>query len=814
MPYLKLHLAFLALGLGALAVTDNNSRLWYKQPAEEWTDALPIGNGRIGAMIYGNPVGERLQINEETLYSGGGNRSRLNQNAWESVVQVRKLLNEGRVAEAERLAQLGMVATPQSSGHYETLGEIEVFFDDTDSYSKNTYERWLDLDTATSGVRFSVGDSIIEREMFVSAPQNVLVHRIAVSEGSHKLSFQMRAYRHVGGIGGDSMSHTSFHKHEDTTYMTGAPTGWDPIQYVTGLTIQTNGNLRAIGEFLVVENATEAVAYFTAATTYRHEDIFAVIDETLAKAKGMSYDDIRARHVEDYQALYSTCTLSLDAADNDGSDLATDERINATKRGANDLGLISLTFKYGRYLLIASSREGTLPANLQGIWNQDYNPSWGSKYTVNINLEMNYWPAEVTGLGSLQNQLFDLIELMRIDGTKTARQMYNASGWMTHHNTDAFGSTEPEDRWLASTYWPVSSAWLCTHILEHFFYTGDEAFLREKMGTLDECIVFFLDVLQPFDRDDKEYLVISPSLSPENNYIGSDGKPHPLTVGPTCDFQILEHLFKDYLRAVTSISDAGVDQGFLQRIEDTMAKFPPYQISKRYPGVIQEWIEDYEEAEPGHRHISHLYALHPGSQIPPPDAPGHDETLWKAARRTLEYRLENGGAGTGWSRAWTINWYARLLDGPELARNIYEFYNVSVYNNLFDSHPPFQIDGNFGLTAGVAEALIQSHFITNDGAREVWLLPALPPKWESGKANGLVARGGFVLDFEWASGRISKIKIRSKLGGDLVLKFGVGRGVPRIQGSDSARTAGVSDNSKIEISTHRGDELEYELAWE
>lgn len=383
MASIKICLALLALGVGALTA-DNNSRLWYKQPAEEWTDALPIGNGRIGAMIFGKPVEERLQVNEETVYSGGGNRSRLNQNAWESVVQVRKLLREGRISEAEKLAQLGMVATPQSSGHYETLGEIEVFFDDVNNYSEDSYERWLDLETATSGVKFSVGDSVIEREMFVSAPENVLVHRIAVVEGSHKLSFQMRTYRHVNGIGGDSMSHTSFHEHGDTTYMNGALTGWEPVRFGTGLSIKTDGNLRVIGEFLAVENATEAVAYFTAATTYRHEDVFGVVDETLAKAKKLSYKDLRAQHVKDYQALYNSCTLSLDAPDNKGSDFPTDLRISENKKGGNDLGLIALTFKYGRYLLIASSRKGTMPANLQGIWNQDYNPAWGSKYTVNI----------------------------------------------------------------------------------------------------------------------------------------------------------------------------------------------------------------------------------------------------------------------------------------------------------------------------------------------------------------------------------------------------------------------------------------------
>lgn len=383
MASFKYCLAFLALGVGSLA--DNNQRLWYTKPAEEWTDALPIGNGRIGAMIYGNPVAERLQVNEESVYSGGGKRSRLNPDAWPSIVEVRKLLAEGRHTEAEKLAQLGIVATPESSGRFETLGEIEIFFDGVSDYEN--YERWLDVETATAGVKFTVGDSTIEREMIASTPKNVIAHRIAVTDGSHKLSFQMRTTRRVNGIGGDNLSHESIQGGSDTVYMNGGISGWDPVRFATGATIKTDGNFRLIGEFLVVENATEATAYFTSTTTYRHEDLIGVIDETLDMVKSMNYEDLRAEHIEDYQALYKKCSLSFNDPDNTGLQLPTDSRINATRAAgleSNDVGLIALTFNYGRYLLIASSREGTLPANLQGIWNYEYDPSWGSKYTVNI----------------------------------------------------------------------------------------------------------------------------------------------------------------------------------------------------------------------------------------------------------------------------------------------------------------------------------------------------------------------------------------------------------------------------------------------
>ncbi|PSN70559.1 hypothetical protein BS50DRAFT_548732 [Corynespora cassiicola Philippines] len=789
-----------------------DTRLWYKEPAELWTDALPIGNGRIGAMIFGDPLEERMQVNEESVYSGNL-RDRVNQDSQATVLEVRQLLAQGEIGKAEQLASLGMTGTPETCRHYETLGEMELYFDGTENYDEDSYERWLDLGSALAGVRFKVGETQYEREMFASAPDDIIVHRLTV-EGDQKLSFQVRVHRPFGG--GNSASERDFNEN-GMAYMVGATSGFDPIGFAAGLAVESDGNVRTLGQFLVVENATEAVVYFAATTTYRHEDTLGAVDDTIQKAMQYSYDDLLQRHIDDYTPLFNASTLQLDSPDLEAAELPTNERLNATQKGADDPGLVSLQFNYGRYMLIASSREGTLPANLQGIWCEDFESAWGSKYTTNINLQMNYWPAEVTNIGSIHSPLFDLIELMRRDGTNTARKMYNASGWMAHHNTDLWGDTAPEDRYLPATYWTLSSGWLVTHILEHYWYTSDEDFLISKLGTLSEAIQFYLDTLQPYTFNGTEYLVTTPSVSPENTYELEDGESYRFAIAPTCDVQILNELFTGFLRAVSSIGNASVEPTFLDEIKRTQDKLPPYRISKRYPGLLQEWMEDYVQAQPDHRHVSHLYALYPGTQIPPPGAPGHNEELWNAAGATLEYRLSHGGAGTGWSRAWTINWYARLLNGTALAENIYQFFNSSVYPNLFDAHPPFQADGNWGFTSGVAEALIQSHVIDDKGTREVVLFPALPGQWQSGKVTGLVARGGFVFDLEWDNGNLSHMRLHSRLGGPVVIRYDGAfptdqERVNLTMSKDSPNVTGTS-HGYIKVDTEPGDFQNFHFVW-
>jgi alpha-L-fucosidase 2 len=795
-------------------IAANNTRLWYKAPADSdaWTDALPIGNGRLGGMVFGIPVQERIQLNEETIWSGS-HQDRLNQNSSQTVLEVRNLLGRGRAGDAEKLANLGMMGTPQSCRNYQPLGDMDIFFDGTSDYDNTNYERWLDLETAVAGVKFTVNKTLYERAIFVSTLDDVLVHHFQVT-GSEKLSFQIRVHRPEDG--GNEASDQDWNANS-VTYMTGATGGVDPIMFTTALAVHTDGNLKTLGEFIVVDNATEATAFFAASTSYRHNDTRAAVEDTIQRARQYTYDELLQRHIEDYAPLYNASILEFGGSDEKASSLPTDERINATREGAIDPGLIALSYNYGRYMLIASSRIGTLPANLQGIWNKEFAPQWGSKYTVNINLQMNYWPAEVTSLSSLHTPLFDLLELMRKDGAHTASGMYNASGWMSHHNTDLWGDTAPVDRWLPATYWTLSSGWLVTHILEHYWYTGDKDFLASKLETVSKAIEFYLDILQPYSVNGTEYLVTNPSVSPENTYIGADGNSYHFDMGPTCDIEILNELFTNYLRAVATLTNATTDSSFLSRVRETQARLPPYRYSTRYPGTLQEWMQDYEQAEPGHRHVSHLYALYPGTQILPPGAPGYDSKLFNAAGATLEDRLSHNGAGTGWSRAWTINWYARLQNHVALAENTYQFFNSSVYNNLMDvNEGVFQIDGNLGFVSGVAEALLQSHIMDEEGVREVWLLPVLPEQWSTGSVSGLVARGGFVFDLEWAGGRISKMKMRSRVGGALVVKYDGGFGNGTVAGeatTASPETIRAVSGGKMRLETRANQTTEFEFIW-
>jgi len=754
-------------------------------------------------MIYGIPDHERIQINEESVWSGG-KLSRLNQNAAESLSKVRQLLREGKIEAAERLANLGMASTPVSMRHYETLGEMKVVFDAISKSSVLEYERWLDLETAVAGVKFSSHDTLYEREIFASAPDNIIVQRHTAT-GALKLSFHVMVHRPYGML--NVAYDKSYNDGKDTTFMIGSSGGPDPLTFAAAINIQTDGDVEALGEFLLVQNATEAIIFFTAATTYRTPDPVAAVQGALDRSKRQSYTELRSRHIKDYQALFQSCTLQLGDPDSSALTLPTDKRIETFRAGGSDASLVALQYQYGRYLLISCSRPGTLPANLQGIWNKDYVSEWGSKFTVNINTEMNYWPAEVTNLPSLHSPLFDHIETIRQSGTEIAREMYNASGWVVHHNTDIWGDSAPQDRWPAAAYWTLSSAWLCTHILDHYLFTGDTDFLLSKIDTMAAAIEFFFDTLQPLDLNNETYLVTNPSVSPENVYYTPGDNIGAMTIGPACDFQILRQFLNGFVSAVSSLPGNPIDPSFISKIRETVAKFPPSQISKRYPGVIQEWLHDCREAEPGHRHISHLYALYPGTQILPPGSSSYDATLWDSANRTIEHRLTNGGAGTGWSRAWTINWYARLLKGEEVAHHISEFFAQSTYPNLFDAHPSFQIDGNFGFTSGVAEALLQSHFVKSPGStREIWLLPALPASWGSGRVEGLVSRGGFVISIHWDDGNVQSIGIKSRLGGSVVVRYDMKNSVGRhaIPGADYDGFKELH-NGRFELCTRRDE---------
>ncbi|MGI5898305.1 MAG: glycosyl hydrolase family 95 catalytic domain-containing protein [Christensenellales bacterium] len=702
----------------------NNLKLWYEKPAYDWNEALPLGNGKLGAMVFGGVGKERIQINEDSLWSGG-HIDRHNPDCFASLGEIRELLKNGNIEKAERLALYSMTGNPDSQRCYQSLGDIHLTLHLPEGQPE-CYSRQLDLSDAICLTRYRVGGVSYSVQVFASQPDNVIAIKIAAdSPGSLGFHVRLERRRHADRSWNESGNRIACDG--------GAP----ELRFCCMMDGSCNGGkLSAKGDYIVVENADEAVLLLTAGTTFRHENPHEYCRKTLSRAAEKGYERILESHLQEYRPYFERSFLDIEG-DESAEGLPTDKRLALYSQSPSDSGLIALYYHFGRYLLISSSRPGSLPANLQGIWCKDFTPPWDSKYTININTEMNYWPAEICNLPQMHAPLFDHLKRMYPNGRVTAQRMYGCGGWLCHHNTDIWGDTAPQDSYIAATYWVLGAAWLCTHIWEHYQYSPDLEFLDEHYYLIREACVFLLDYMI---EDEKGRLMISPSLSPENTYELPNGSSGRLCRGCAMDSQIIRHIFCACKDAAGIL---GKDYELAGKIDEALAKIPPVQIGS--DGRIMEWLDEHIEKEPGHRHISHLYALFPGGDGVFDD-PRSPHAL--AARKTLEQRLMHGGGHTGWSRAWIINFWVRLHDAGKVQENIDQLLIKSTLPNLFDNHPPFQIDGNFGGIAGIA------HCIMSSSENAVTLLSALPPRWKRGSATGLRAKGGLQADISWDEGSI------------------------------------------------------------
>lgn len=723
--------------------------IYMKKPARKWDDGLPLGNGRLGAMVLGRLKEETIFINEETLCYGPA-RERENPDAFRHLGEIRQLLLEGRVEKAAFLAKMALTSTPKYNNPYQPVGDLRLCF--LNHAEKEThYEARLSLGEAIAELVYELDDTQYEREHFISEAYQVLAIRIR-AKGKHKITLSANISRKPF----EEFTGVLVHTPGKATAGNWGENGADGMHYLSGVRIASE-HARSMGDAVYLEDAEEAVVYLAAGTDYQeclkgvrkdgkeaYSDLSRAITDRLDAAQAAGYEEIRRRHLEDYKSLYDNFNLDLNGSTDEK--MTTAELLNSFRQGDGSCEnyLTELLVHFARYLMIVSSHNCLLPANLQGLWNGSYEPPWQCQYTININTQMNYWFAEKSGLSQCQLPIMNLVKLLAENGKETARKLYGARGFCAHHNTNVWGCTAPEGIFDASPYWVMGGAWMCLHLYEHYQYTQDLEFLREALPIMRESIRFFEDYLYELPNG---FLVTGPVVSPENTYRSSAGENGALSMGTAMDSAILRQLFKAFLDGMNVLGMR--DEKEEKTLKEMLEKLPPLMIGA--DGRLLEWMEDYEEMEPGHRHISHLYALHPGDEITP-----ETEKYFEAANKTLQTRLSHGGGHTGWSRAWLGCFAARLRDGAALKEHVCQLLKKCIQDNFLDVHPPFQIDGNFGITEAILEGIVQSQ----NG--KAILLPALPAEWKDGSLKGYILKGNVRLDMDWENGKPVRLSLTAQ----------------------------------------------------